>query len=492
MIFSNTVPEFNIHLMKILKITYSIFILLSILLISFYGCKKTEKLNSATVFEIPSRIDTIIKKRIENNFENKVYLAKISLNKPTEYEFYSDKKNQSQSNKDRFEIGSITKTFTSLVIYKLYKKGLISYEDKIVTYLPDSLANTKGINQIQIKHLLNHTSGLPWFPEHYEITTEPWNNPFKNFNTNHLMGYIKSFNFPQKREFQYSNLGYGLLTFIIEDITNRTISESINELIIENLKTDWDIKEKTTITGFDWNRAFNNWDFPSINFGVGGLRGNIENIAAYGVYMLELINSDTKYLDLIFSDTIKFEQPFYHLAGKGWYKKINKANNQEFIFHGGWTGGFNSYIILDIKEKEGLIILSNTASFIDDIAINYFDSTFAIRQSMKDFSWILSEELKEETDIQTALYSIDRKEININRLLEFSRFISSENLEKSIAINNFIIELEPTNWVAIFEQGKYYASLKKYKKAKILFRNAIKTGGNIPIIEKHLNEVEQK
>jgi len=358
--------------------------------------------------------------------------------------------------------------------------------------LPDSLANAKGIGQIQIKHLLNHSSGLPWFPEHYEIIVEPWNNPFKNFEVNYLMGYVKSFSFPQKRAYQYSNIGYGLLTFIIEDITNQTLSECFDEMIIKNLKTNWNIKEKTTVQGFDWNSPFNNWDFPANNYGIGGLRGNIENLAAYGVYMLALIDSDTEYLDLIFRDTIKVEQPFYQLVGRGWFKRNNKKKNQALIFHGGWTGGFNAHLILETKEKEGLIILSNTAAFVDDIALNYFDSTFALRPSFIDFSWLLSEALKKGMDIETALHSIDKKEMNIYRLLEFSRYLSSKDLEKSIAINDFIIELAPTNWVAIFEQGKYYALLEKYAKAKTLFEQALKAGGNSQIIEEQLNKIERK
>jgi len=453
---------------------------LILLIIFLLGCKN----KNVKALEVPDRIDKAIKNRIKENFEKKVYLAKVSLNKPTQYKFYSDGGNEMTSIKDRFEIGSVTKTFTSLIIYELHKKGAISYEDKIVNYLPDSLLSTSGIEQIKIKHLLNHTSGLPWFPENYEITVEPWNNPFKNFDVNLLMGYVKSFTFPQKRKFQYSNMGYGLLTFIIEDITNKSFVDCVDELIIKDLRTDWDIRNKTTISGFDWNMQANNWDFPSYNYGIGGLRGSIEDIAAYGEYMLNLIDSDTSYLNLIFSDTIEFEQPFFHKIGRGWYKKINKEDNQEFIFHGGWTGGFNSHITLDIKKKEGLIVLSNTSSFVDDIGINYFDSTFVIRQRSKDFSWILSEELEKGVDVKIALNSINKKDLNTNRLLEFSRYLSYNDIEKSILINEFIIELEPENWIVVFEQGKYYALKDKYHKAGLLFENAKELGGNPQIIKK--------
>jgi len=69
---------------------------------SIYGCKKTETLNSSTAFEVPDRINKVIKERIESNFENKVYLAKFSLNEPTQYKFYGASKKETALNKDRF------------------------------------------------------------------------------------------------------------------------------------------------------------------------------------------------------------------------------------------------------------------------------------------------------------------------------------------------------------------------------------------------------
>lgn len=45
-----------------------------------------------------------------------------------------------------------------------------------------------------------------------------------------------------------------------------------------------------------------------------------------------LARKDTTYLNLIFSDTIKFEQPFYHLAGRDWYKKIIKKIIRNLFF----------------------------------------------------------------------------------------------------------------------------------------------------------------
>ena len=78
------------YLIKKLMCVYSILLMLTVCLLSLFGCKKAGIINTPTVFKVPDRIDQIIKQRIEDNFENKVYLAKISLRKPTQYKFYGD------------------------------------------------------------------------------------------------------------------------------------------------------------------------------------------------------------------------------------------------------------------------------------------------------------------------------------------------------------------------------------------------------------------
>lgn len=461
------------------------------ILILFFACNKNGESNHSDELIIPTRIDQEINKRIQNGFEKKIHIAEFSLENPVKYKFYGNNEDD-EINNLRFEFGSITKTFTSLLIYKYQERGVMSYDDKIVKYLPDSVKNVPNIDQIEIRHLLNHTSGLPWFPDNYDLIAEPWNNPFLNFKTENLMSYLQDFSFPDEREFQYSNLGYGILSYIVEEISKQTLLECFKNEIVQNLETNWDLNNTKTVQGFDWNSDFNNWNFPEINYGVGGLRGTINNLAAYGEYVLEIIQKDKRYLNTMFSDTIMIEEPFVHLIGKAWYTKVNKNGEKELMFHGGWTGGFNSQIVLNLKENKGVAILSNTSSFVDDIAINYFDSTFSIRTMRKDFSWKLNDELNKGVNIQKALNSIENSRIDSGRLLELSRYYTTKNIKNSIAINDFIIKQEPENWKAHFEQGKCYLQIKEFEKSIISFNNSANVGGDKLLIGKQIQRIKNK
>jgi len=112
-----------------------------------------------------------------------------------------------------FEIGSITKTFTSLLFACFVNNNQISLTDTIDAYLPADIhvPNNDGVH-IVFLNLLNHTSGLPREPDNL-----PENQPVANFDEGALAKYFSTLklNAIPGTRFEYSNLGMGLAGYLV-------------------------------------------------------------------------------------------------------------------------------------------------------------------------------------------------------------------------------------------------------------------------------------
>ena len=130
-----------------------------------------------------------------------------------------------------FRIGSISKQFTAMAIVLLEERGLLSFDDPINKYIPDLIEYDHNVT---IRHLIHHYSGLG----DYEYSDYPgrfvnavgeefrWGN--QDYMSNQeIYSLFKSLPLIMKPEtkFWYSNLGYGLLTLVIENITGVSLRE---------------------------------------------------------------------------------------------------------------------------------------------------------------------------------------------------------------------------------------------------------------------------
>lgn len=147
-----------------------------------------------------------------------------------------------------FYIASITKLFTGVLFGMFVEKGLCSYEDPISKYVDQDLLHNlhiyKGIdytNDIKIKHLLNHTSGLHCFledkPKHTKsIAQLMLDEPNRVMTPVEMVKWAKEHlttHFPPGKGFHYTDTGYHLLGFIIEKIMNKPYHEVLHTYIFE-------------------------------------------------------------------------------------------------------------------------------------------------------------------------------------------------------------------------------------------------------------------
>ena len=135
--------------------------------------------------------------------------------------------------KKLFYIYSITKTFTAILVMQLIEKGLVTLNSSITSYLTD----IQLPKEVTIKHLLNHTSGVPSYTDlpdymsaNREKPSEPWS--FEYVIKRTCNGKL---DFTPEEKWHYSNTGYMLLLLMIETITNKSFAKNVDDLIVKKI-----------------------------------------------------------------------------------------------------------------------------------------------------------------------------------------------------------------------------------------------------------------
>lgn len=126
-----------------------------------------------------------------------------------------------------FEIGSITKQFTAAAILQLQEAGKLDIGKSLATYLPDA----PHANEVTLRQLLSHTSGLPDYfdgPDVEAAATQP-------ATFDQIMARIaaKPLDFPPGTRWSYSNTGYILLGRIIEVVSHRSYREYVQRELLD-------------------------------------------------------------------------------------------------------------------------------------------------------------------------------------------------------------------------------------------------------------------
>ena len=278
-----------------------------------------------------------------------------------------------------FEIGSISKVFTATLLAHLVVNGQLGLDDNINDYLEWPL---KDDIEISFKQLSNHTSGLPRLPSNLQLDSVDLQNPYKDYDENKLKQYLtKELQLNQNpgEKSEYSNLGVGLLGYILSKID----STSYENLLQTKICTKYQMGHTTTnrtrirgqlIKGLDANgQETPNWDL-NVLVGAGGILSSVADLSKFAQAQF---NGSDQALALTRKPTFNLQENKAAM-GLGW--AIEKNIGKEWIMHSGGTGGYRSNILLDISNKNGVIILSNLSAFhknnmnIDNLGVRLMET----------------------------------------------------------------------------------------------------------------------
>jgi CubicO group peptidase (beta-lactamase class C family) len=272
----------------------------------------------------------------------------------------------------QYEIGSITKTFCGTLLAHAVLEKKINLEDDIGNYLPRKYASLSFRNSpILIKHLANHTSGLPRIPENLSLAPHFDSlNPYNSYSKTMLFDYLKTLTLITEpgTVCDYSNLGMALLGNILENVYNKTFEELVKEKICFPNKLNATgvnlTKEQLTNLADGYNEdgmATPHWNLNGF-VAAGGILSTAEDMLNYLNYQMSEKEDATKLAHKItFSDKQKL--------GLAWFISKTKFGN-ELTWHNGGTYGFSSFSGF-IKEKNcSVVVLANSATQIDYIGLS--------------------------------------------------------------------------------------------------------------------------
>lgn len=139
------------------------------------------------------------------------------------------------NNKTLFQAGSITKSFTSMIILKLESEGKLNIDEPITRYLPQY----PRWGNVTIRQLLNHTSGIPNYTNTGQFNRIRKETPQAGFTPEQLVSMAGSrMLFEPGRGWKYSNTNYILAGMIIERVTGLSASQIMNQYIHSNAAND--------------------------------------------------------------------------------------------------------------------------------------------------------------------------------------------------------------------------------------------------------------
>jgi CubicO group peptidase (beta-lactamase class C family) len=266
-----------------------------------------------------------------------------------------------------FEIGSVSKVFTSLLLADMVNRNEVNLDDPAAKYLPDVTLPERSGKPITLLDLSTHSSGLPPLPTNLK-PTDP-RNPYAGYAVDDLYQFISGYTLPRDpgSEFEYSNLGAGLLGHVLACRAGTDYESLIRRRITQPLSmpdtgiTLSSSMEQRMATGHDAMLApVANWDLPTLA-GAGALRSSANDMLTFLEAFLGYRESP---LAPAMRAMLDVRRPMGKIEiGLAWFLLGDGA------WHSGATGGFRSFLGCEPTAGIGVVVLSNAATPIgvDDI-----------------------------------------------------------------------------------------------------------------------------
>lgn len=265
-------------------------------------------------------------------------------------------------------IGSVSKQFTAMATMILAEQGKLSYDDPLAKFFSEFPPYAR---QISIRHLLNHTSGLPIFDE----LTSPKYGIGKESTAEDMLGALarqQKLRFAPGAKWEYNNGGYVLLSHIIERASGKDYAQFMHENIFKplgmtNSFVSYDetkLKTARRAIGYykEWYGLKVSDFLAPLKFykGAGSLFSTTEDLYKWdqALYTEKLVKAST--LDQAFTAG-KLNDGTALLYGFGW--ELYRYKGVKYMIHPGGWGGFKAFILRFPEQRFTVIALSNHGQF---------------------------------------------------------------------------------------------------------------------------------
>jgi D-alanyl-D-alanine-carboxypeptidase/D-alanyl-D-alanine-endopeptidase len=274
----------------------------------------------------------------------------------------------------QFEIGSITKVFTALLLADMVRTHEIALDDPVAKYVPpdDKIPQPNG-RPITLVDLATHTSGLPFMPAE-SPTPNGFDNP--NHDTAQFYRFLAQYNPTRGTGWDYSNLGYWLLSECLASRGGMEYESLLRTRVLVPLKLTSTTFTPSPKTKADLAVGHNAVLQPSQPFAsapaygsmaaAGGLVSSVNDLLTFLSATMGYEDSPlTPAMAVMLNTRRPIGEPGEEQA-LGW--RISGHGDDALIFHDGATWGFASDMAWDPRIRVGIVVLSNQLEDVSDIA----------------------------------------------------------------------------------------------------------------------------
>jgi serine-type D-Ala-D-Ala carboxypeptidase/endopeptidase len=267
-----------------------------------------------------------------------------------------------------FEIGSLTKVFTSMLLAGMVERGEVSLSDPVAKYLPKTVKMPlRGGRTITLVDLATHTSGLPRLPSNMHPRDPA--NPYAGYSLEDLCQFLSNYTLTREigSKYEYSTLGVGLLGAALarragmpyEALLESRISDPL-EMTGTRITLSRNL-ESHLARGHDALLApMPRWDWEVLA-GAGALKSSANDL-------LKLLVVHLGYVDSPLASTAASMLGVRRATGApgvevalGWH--IVTSGRGEIVVHDGGTFGYRSFAGFNPKRRVGIVVLSNAFTF---------------------------------------------------------------------------------------------------------------------------------
>jgi CubicO group peptidase (beta-lactamase class C family) len=340
-----------------------------------------------------------------------------------------------------FEIGSVTKIFTALLLADMVQRGEVVLTDPVGKYLPPRVKVPERNGQkITLVDLATQTSGLPFFP-----TDIPLDDPaavvrlVANYSVGQLYQFLSSYELPRDigSKWEYSNTGFGLLGIALANRAGTTYEDLVRARItgpLEMTNTAIAVSpqmKKKLAAGHDSHlQPAPEIDMPAF-VAAGSLRSSANDLLTF---LAAFVGARKSPLAPAMAAMLQTRRP-----GPGWVQTLGwwivstGPGDDGFATHGGETPGYTCTVAYDPKTQIGVVALSNSAENDGGLAWHLLRPNFPLTRS----------------DAEKA--AVEGKEISVDSKL-LDRYVGHYKVEKGPTAGE-VITIERTDTALVLKSA---------------------------------------
>jgi D-alanyl-D-alanine-carboxypeptidase/D-alanyl-D-alanine-endopeptidase len=290
-----------------------------------------------------------------------------------------------------FEIGSITKVFTAIMLADSMTSENISLEDTVDMYIDSSKIGTDNVfDSVTLKELTTHTSGLSRLPSSFNFAFSTYiagltgTNPYKNLSKEEMYQFMEDTRklSGDQGSWEYSNYGVGILGMCLTESRQTSYEAMLKEIITEplgmtNTSTLYDAYEDDLYAdGFRGYAALgplklgiksSPWIMKEGIVAAGGIRSTGNDML---LFLDALVDRTVPSIEMTTQPLLQVDETFW--MGMNFIIDRKEDSDEALIWHNGETGGFNSYIGFYEDIDSCVFLVTNSLVNIEDLAHELF------------------------------------------------------------------------------------------------------------------------